>query len=254
MHSAVASILRDRLQPESRDRRRFAYVVSAAIHLFFLVAAALGPVLLASEDESPLTYVAVQITPIQALGVKKPEPQKPAPQKQEAPPPQLPEPKQLPTPKAAETKAPSRPRPVEPEQLPSRQLRSRSREILRRLQEPVLQRRAGSPLGQSAGTSNLGAAISGLDNPDFVYSYYVDRLLAIISSNWNRPALGGEIESTLFFRIAKDGSISNLKIAKSSGYNTFDLAGMRAVQLASPFPPLPQSYRHRSLGVNLILR
>jgi protein TonB len=117
-----------------------------------------------------------------------------------------------------------------------------------------LQRREGSALGQSTGTSNLGAAISGLDNPDFVYSYYVDRLLAIISSNWNRPALGADIEATLYFRIAKNGNISNLKIAKSSGFNTFDIAGMRAVQVASPFPPLPQSYRHKSLGVNLILR
>jgi protein TonB len=255
VHSAVASILRDRLEPESKRRKKFAYVVSGSIHVLFLAALTVGPVLFASDEEAVLTYVAVQITPMQALGVKKPEPQKPAAPKRETPPPQQqPEPKEVPRPEPTKTKLPSPPSATEPQQLPTRQLRSESREILRRLQDPVLQRREGSALGKSTGTSNLGATISGLDNPDFVYSYYVDRLLAIISSNWSRPALGAEIESTLYFRIAKDGSISDLKILKSSGYNSFDIAGMRAVQIASPFPPLPQSYRHKSLGVNLILR
>ena len=39
-------------------------------------------------------------------------------------------------------------------------------------------------------------------------------------------------------------------MAESSGYNSFDLAALRAVQNASPFPPLPRAYRHDSLGVN----
>ncbi|MEE8368325.1 MAG: TonB family protein [Thermoanaerobaculia bacterium] len=253
MHSAVASILSDRLRPESRERTKFALIVSAIIHVLFLVALTVGPGLVASDDEPALTYVAVQITPVQALGVKKPEPPQPAPPEQKTPR-QLPDLKVIQKLAPAKAKLPPQPKAMQPKTLPSRQLRSESREILRRLQAPVLQHREGSALGKSTGTSTLGAAISGLDNPDFVYSYYVDRLLAIISSNWRRPALGGEIESTLYFRIAKNGTVSDLKIAKSSGYNTFDIAGLRAVQIASPFPPLPQSYRHKSLGVNLILR
>jgi TonB family protein len=43
-------------------------------------------------------------------------------------------------------------------------------------------------------------------------------------------------------------------VAQSSGYNSFDLAALRAVQNASPFPPLPRAYRQDSLGVNLIVR
>ena len=70
------------------------------------------------------------------------------------------------------------------------------------------------------------------------------------------PWLSGAPETLKRSFVMSDyqAATANLKIAKSSGFNTFDIAGMRAVQVASPFPPLPQSYRHKSLGVNLILR
>jgi protein TonB len=117
-----------------------------------------------------------------------------------------------------------------------------------------LGQRLGSPLGSSLGTSPLGATVGGLDNPDFVYSYYVDQMLAMISANWLRPSIGGQVEAAVHFRIHRDGSISDIRVVQSSGYNSFDLAGLRAVQQAAPFPRLPQSYQHKSLGVNLILR
>jgi protein TonB len=117
-----------------------------------------------------------------------------------------------------------------------------------------LGQRLGSPLGSSLGTSPLGATVGGLDNPDFVYSYYVDQMLAMISANWLRPSIGGQVEAAVHFRIDRGGSISDVRVSQSSGYNSFDLAGLRAVQQAAPFPRLPQSYEHKSLGVNLILR
>ena len=79
-------------------------------------------------------------------------------------------------------------------------------------------------------------------------------MLGMISSNWIRPSLSGEIEAMVHFRIHRDGKITELRVERSSGYNSFDLAGLRAVQLAAPFPQLPQSFPHDSLGVNLILR
>jgi protein TonB len=56
------------------------------------------------------------------------------------------------------------------------------------------------------------------------------------------------------FRIHQDGSITDLRVEQSSGFSAFDLAAMRAVSNAAPFPPLPRAYRHDSLGVNLIVR
>ena len=48
--------------------------------------------------------------------------------------------------------------------------------------------------------------------------------------------------------------VVDVRIVRSSGYNQFDLAALRAVQEAAPLPPLPRSYRQGSLGVNLIVR
>ena len=77
---------------------------------------------------------------------------------------------------------------------------------------------------------------------------------AMIGVNWIRPPVGGGIETMIHFRIGRGGQISELEIIDSSGNRAFDMAGLRAVQLANPLPPLPQSYREGSLGVNLVIR
>lgn len=114
--------------------------------------------------------------------------------------------------------------------------------------------RRGSPTGNPLGTTAFGSEIAGLDNPDFTYSYYIDQLLGAIDDKWTRPPLGDGVRAIISFRIERDGSLSDLEVAESSGYNSFDLAALRAVQNAAPFPPLPRAYRHDSLGVRLIVR
>ena len=100
----------------------------------------------------------------------------------------------------------------------------------------------------------VGAAVAGLDNPDFVYGYYVDQMLAMIQRNWVRPMVGSGVEATVNYRIQRDGRIAEVRIATSSGINSFDLAALRAVQASTPLPPLPRAFREGSLGVNLIFR
>ncbi len=78
-------------------------------------------------------------------------------------------------------------------------------------------------------------------------------MLSMIQGQWVRPPLGGGVEAQVYFRIQRDGRVTDLRIVRSSGYSSFDLAGLRAVQAASPLPPLPRGYTHGSLGVNLIL-
>ncbi|MDX1630636.1 MAG: energy transducer TonB, partial [Thermoanaerobaculia bacterium] len=99
-----------------------------------------------------------------------------------------------------------------------------------------------------------GAAVLGVEDPSFTYGYYLDRLVVTIKDQWVRPRLGSGIEAVVHFRIEKDGSIRDVRVSRSSGYNSFDLAALRAVHSAAPFPPLPRSYPKRSLGVNLIFR
>ena len=114
--------------------------------------------------------------------------------------------------------------------------------------------RRGAPTGTPLGTSAFGSELAGLDNPDFTYGYYIDQLLSLIDDRWVRPPMGDDVRATISFRIGRDGSMSELRVSESSGYNSFDLAALRAVQNAAPFPPLPRGFRHDSLGVNLIVR
>ena len=114
--------------------------------------------------------------------------------------------------------------------------------------------RRGSATGNPLGTTAFGSEIAGLDNPDFTYGYYIDQLLSRIDSNWVRPAVGDTVRAVVSFRIQRNGSITPPEITESSGNGAFDLAALRAVSNAAPFPPLPRAYRHDSLGVNLIVR
>lgn len=114
--------------------------------------------------------------------------------------------------------------------------------------------RRGGPQGNPLGTTAFGSEVAGLDNPDFTYGYYLDRLLSLIDAQWARPNMASGVTTVLAFRIGKDGSMSDLKVEQSSGYNAFDLAAFRAVQNAAPFPPLPRAFKHDSLGVRLIVR
>lgn len=230
-------LLRSR-RPEATGRRWKSFLTAVVIHAVLASSIFLVP-LVADSSQEPFEFVAVQIVPVQALGVTRPEPTPPAAE------PAAPEPEpqhetvSLPEP----TKAPSKPKPSKKESEPAPAPSP----------GPTKQR-VGSPTGNSLGTSAFGAAVGGLDNPDFVYSYYIDQMLALISANWLRPSLGAGVEAVVHFRIQRDGQISDVRIIRSSGYNSFDLAGLRAVQLAAPFPRFPQSYSHDTLGVNLILR
>jgi protein TonB len=73
----------------------------------------------------------------------------------------------------------------------------------------------------------------------------------MLASQWRRPALGGEVVALVHFTIHRDGSVSDSRVVQSSGYSSYDLAALRAVQAAAPFPPLPQSYDQDSLGVTV---
>ena len=233
-------LLRSR-RPEATGRRWKSFLTAVVIHAVLASSIFLVP-LVADSSQEPFEFVAVQIVPVQALGVTRPEPTPPAAEPA-APEPQ-PETVSLPEP----TKAPSKPSKPEPSKEES------DSPPVPAPRPAETKQRMGSPTGSSLGTSAFGAAVGGLDNPDFVYSYYIDQMLALISANWLRPSLGGGVEAVVYFRIQRDGQISDVRIIRSSGYNSFDLAGLRAVQLAAPFPRFPQSYSHNTLGVNLILR
>ncbi len=109
---------------------------------------------------------------------------------------------------------------------------------------------AGGGAGPAGPASNLGTSLSAFDSADFNYSYYIAQMLASIGANWFKPT-DQAVNPVLFFRIARDGSISDVRVEKSSGLPFVDRAAQRAVLASSPLPPLPVDFHESSLGVHL---
>jgi TonB family protein len=279
---AVDRIIERRSRPSGRRPEAVSLAAAALLHGLAVALILFLPRM--TPPPPPISFVPVQIIPAQALGVRRPasrpkaekprpepakEPERPAPEPEKPEPapeedvPVLPtekKPEKKPEPpKPSTTEGPRRPAEKTPEKTDPKPPASGGTgtnpagTAAQGTPDGEAGRR-GSATGNPLGTSAFGSAIAGLDNPDFRFGYYLDQLLSAIDSKWVRPPMGEGVEATISFRIQRDGSLSGLQVAVSSGYNSFDLAALRAVQNAAPFPPLPRAYRNDSLGVNLIVR
>ncbi len=88
-----------------------------------------------------------------------------------------------------------------------------------------------------------------LENEDFKYSYYTNSIVKKISRYWQWANSYSSYRTVVYFRIERDGFVKNVEIKESSGNESFDENAVRAVQLASPFAPLPDGYAQEHLGV-----
>lgn len=118
---------------------------------------------------------------------------------------------------------------------------------------------SGLRIGVGPGPGGPGTGGWGGGNFDlsaFPFTYYLQIIQDKISTNWFTslidPGASGEFQCMIFFKILRDGRIADLQIEISSGSRSFDLSALRAVQNASPFPPLPREFESEYLGVHLI--
>lgn len=86
-----------------------------------------------------------------------------------------------------------------------------------------------------------------LEGRPFRFPWYLEQLVRKIERNW-RPS-SNTMRSTVYFRIARNGRISDVRIAEESGNFLFDQAARRAVEASAPMPPLPDEYDGDFLGV-----
>ncbi len=86
---------------------------------------------------------------------------------------------------------------------------------------------------------------------DFHFTYYVERMLALIESRWYKPVVPVGTRVRVGFVILKDGRLEDIRLEESSGVPTFDRAALRAIYAANPLPPLPPAYGKPSLTVHL---
>jgi protein TonB len=93
-----------------------------------------------------------------------------------------------------------------------------------------------------------------LDTTDTIYYPYVKTIKEGIHKNWIYPpsAQKSYIQGDLMidFRIDKNGTLVNSRIARSSGYQILDGSALNAIELASPFPPFPSTIALEFLNIN----
>ena len=94
-----------------------------------------------------------------------------------------------------------------------------------------------------SGTSGIPA--------DFHFTYYVERMLALIESRWYKPSAPLGTRARVRFVILKSGKVEGIQLEESSGVSSFDRAALRAMYAANPLPPLPPAYGKPSLTVHL---
>jgi TonB family protein len=101
------------------------------------------------------------------------------------------------------------------------------------------------------GTTGLSGSV-GVDAADFAFTYYLVQVRDRVARNWSPPAgmrAGVTPKATVYFRITRDGRLSDVRLETGSGEEFFDRAALRAVQLSEPLPHLPAGYTGSRLGV-----
>jgi protein TonB len=103
----------------------------------------------------------------------------------------------------------------------------------------------------SAGGGIAVGAGNGGNDESFPYSYYLNRLLGLIESNWFRPPDAPASQCRVLCRLDRSGRLIEAGIEEPSQTPAFDRAALRAVYASSPFPPLPQGYGGGTLTLHL---
>jgi len=96
--------------------------------------------------------------------------------------------------------------------------------------------------GKGFGAAKLGGSGMGggvLRPPEFFT--YRQILRNRVKSGWKWFDTSSALMANVTFSIAEDGTLSNVRIAQSSGNREYDYSVLRAVYKASPVPPPPQS-------------
>lgn len=246
MHDAVADVLAQRARLSTG--RNTAVALSLLLH-----AGAAGLAIWSALHAPPpqrVSSVAIRLAPpaqriSQPLTPKPPAPPKPLDAPKEPEPPRIQEPKPQPA-KPVTSTAPPEKNTAPPSPF-GRSHKKASDNPPAPTPVPATTTTAPDiPIG--------GAGVTGFEGGDFHYPLYVEGMQRKIGNFWIRPQVAPGIATVIFFRIERDGRISESKIVAPSGNSTFDRAALSAVRSASPLNPLPFGYNGTYLGVQQTFR
>jgi len=103
---------------------------------------------------------------------------------------------------------------------------------------------------QTPGAGSSGVTTPGQGGADFAtrYGWYIDAAERRVYPNWNMLLIDPAVRNSttmhcvISFKILRDGTIRDLRVAQSSGNSSWDMSGLRAIQSSVPFGPLPNDW------------
>jgi protein TonB len=99
--------------------------------------------------------------------------------------------------------------------------------------------------GERPSTGSDVATVS-TEGIDFPFPEYLQNMVSQILRRWQRPPGSTPLEAEVSFLVHRDGSITDLRFVKRSGFFTFDLEAQGAVEEAGRFKafgPLPDGWQ-----------
>jgi protein TonB len=236
---------------------RRAVLIALAIHVVAAVAVVLGESARARPISLPSVQVRLTSIPLPAAKPEERGAQSAKPAQPPSPPPEAPKPKPRAAPKEPVSPAkkpavkPKEERPQQPKHTGSRST-SGSVPPAPVTAAPSAGGEAPEP-SQSAGGHGLtlGGGSGPATEESFPYTYYLNRLLGMIESNWFRPPVPPDTRCRVRCRIDRSGRLLEAGIEEPSGVPAFDRAALRAVYASAPYPPLPQGFGGATLTLHL---
>jgi periplasmic protein TonB len=119
--------------------------------------------------------------------------------------------------------------------------------------EPTPAKPAAGDLAPGA-TPGSGTAVDNVkvQGVPFPFPEYLNRLANEILRRWARPLGAAALEAEVSFTVNRDGSVRNIRVARSSRSYSFDLGAQGAVEQAAEdkaFGPLPSGWQSDILQV-----
>jgi protein TonB len=119
-------------------------------------------------------------------------------------------------------------------------------------EEPEPAAPAAPPGAPAASAGGIALGVGGTGGEDsFPFSYYLNRVVSLIESNWFRPPATAGSRCRVRCVIDRSGRLVEAGLEQESQVPAFDRAALRAVYAAVPFPPLPQAFGGNTLTLHL---
>ncbi len=115
---------------------------------------------------------------------------------------------------------------------------------------------SGSQMPRASQQQNFTTGPTSVNNGDFGsrFGWYVEGINRKMGQNWYKSLVDQRTprgaKAFIDFTIARDGSVSDVKLERSSGSPTLDSSCMRAAQRVDTFGALPPGYNQSTLMVS----